>query len=89
MVNKVIISVHFFDYLVIIISNIVGGLYAPTEIRDLEISIICNIAIIFVCNVIFGLIINQLASKIMAMTNRPTHTSTISLIDTVPSDPVD
>jgi len=89
MVNKVIISVHFFDYLVIIISNIFTSYYAPTEIRDYEISYIGNIAIIFVCNVIFGLIINQLATKIIAMTTRPSHMRTLPLIDTAPSDPVD
>ena len=62
------IAVHVLDYLILIIVSIVT-LYIPyKEVRATKISIICSITIVFVCNVIFGLIIYRLASNIMAVT---------------------
>ena len=41
MVNKVIITVHFVDYLVIIIADVVTSFYPITDLRAMEISYIC------------------------------------------------
>ena len=80
------ITVHFVAYLVIILADVATTI-PVTDLRSFEISEICNIAFIFVDNVIFGLIINQLASKILAITANTTKTLAHSLMDAAaPSD---
>jgi len=67
MVNKAMITLHIVAYLVIIISNVLTTVIPKTNLRTYGITIICNQAVFSVCEVIFGLIINQLATKILAI----------------------
>jgi len=81
MVNKVMITVHFVDYLIIIISNLFTAFYPISELRGYEITSVCNIAILSVCNVVFGFVIHQLATKIIAISANTTDTVARSLIN--------
>jgi len=68
MVNKVIITVHVLDYLILIIIAIVATYTPITELRAAKIFRICDLTIYSVCDVIFGLIIYRLASNINTIT---------------------
>jgi len=58
MVNKIMISVHLFNYIVLAIADILT-IYVPTDnVIAVEISYISRIAVYTVCNVIFALILN-------------------------------
>ena len=68
MVNKVMITVHVLDYLIVIITALMANYTPPSEVRADKITTICAITIYSACDVIFGLIIYRLASNIMAVT---------------------
>ena len=75
------IRVHVFDYLAIIIANIVVTYTPYSDSVSYEIAAICYIAVDTVCNVIFGLIIYHLGSKILAITAHSTKPVAQSLIE--------
>jgi len=75
------VTIHFADYLLVIIVNVFTVAYPASDLKAREISYIFEIAIQSGCNVVFGLIINQLATKIIAITTNPTQTLASSLID--------
>ena len=68
LVNKGMIVSHIVAYLFIIVANTVQTLYYVKNpgFRAYEISTICNMAIYFVCTLIFGLIVNTIVTKIIA-----------------------
>ena len=75
------IAVHFFDYFVIIVSDVVTTLNPANDLRAYVIIESCNLAVISVDNLIFGLIISQLATKVLAITANSTQTLARSLMD--------
>jgi len=86
MVNKFVITIHILDYLILIISDSSETFFPNENTEAYKISVFCNIAVITVCNVVFGLIINQLATNVLVICNYyPSHPET--LIDVpAPSD---
>ena len=59
MVSKVMIIMHIVAYLAIIIVNALSYVtYLMDGLRAWEITTICNLAVISVCTVIMGLIVN-------------------------------
>jgi len=77
--NKAIIVMHIFSYLFIIIANPIQVMTASNA-KAYEISSICLIVVYFVCNLIFGLIVNTIVAKIEKATNFIESTSS-SLIE--------
>lgn len=59
---------HAIAYTLIIIFDIVLTFIPLVDLSTLEILLICNITVYSVCNVIFGLIVNELAIKIFTIT---------------------
>ena len=81
LVNKMLILSHIVAYLFIILVNISqtaasykGGL------RAFEISTICSLGVYSVCDLIFGLIVNTIVTKIIAADNQRSQSITSSLI---------
>lgn len=81
MVNKLIVTMHIIAYLLIIIVDIITSLLAlgKNNLREFEISQICNLAVYSLCNLLFGVIVYQLANKILAI-NAFSESSGSSLI---------
>ncbi len=67
MVNKVMITMHIVAYLAIIIVNALKLL--SRGLRVYKIETICLLAVYCVCTVIFGLIVNQIVTKIQAFSS--------------------
>ncbi len=67
MVNRVMITMHIISYLAIIVVNALSYLFI--SVRAYEITAICDLAVISMCSVIFGLIVNQILTKIQAITS--------------------
>ncbi len=66
MVNKVMLVMHIVAYLFIIVVNAVQTVYTVrVDFRKYEISTICGFVVYFVCTLIFGLIVNQIVTKIL------------------------
>ncbi len=81
LVKKVLILLHIVAYMFIILVNISqtaatykGGL------RAFQISTICLLAVYSVCDLIFGLIVNTILTKIIAADNQSSLSITSSLI---------
>lgn len=68
MVNKVVTIMHISAYLFIIITDLLSSFYRPNRLKDSLIVGICSNFVYSVCLVIFGLIVNSLATKIFAIT---------------------
>ena len=68
LVNKVMIVSHIVAYLFIIAANTVQSIYFVKDrySRAYEKSTICYYAVYFVCDLIFGLIVNNIVAKIIA-----------------------
>ena len=64
MANKVTIIMHILAYLVIIVANATQSMLYFGSIRTFETSAICNLVVYFVCTLIFGIIVNTIATKI-------------------------
>ncbi len=59
MVNKVMIIMHIVAYLAIIVVNVLWYVVSyKYGLKAFEITIMCNLAVYSVCNVIFGVIVN-------------------------------
>ena len=57
MLNKVMVSIHIADYLVLIIANIAAVTIPTNDVMAFEIVWISDLVVVSVCNVIFGLIL--------------------------------
>jgi len=68
MVNKLMISMNIFAYLLIIIIDFLSSVIPFADLIAIEIVSICRIAVYAVCNLILALIVNQLVTKILAIT---------------------
>jgi len=65
---------HIVFYLAIIITDLIRSCIPDTYYRAAAICDICRIAVYSVCSVIFGVIVNLLATKILAITALSKHT---------------
>ena len=64
MAKKVTIIMHIVAYLVIVVVNALQTMEYFGSLTAYEISSICNLVVYFVCTLIFGLIVNTIATKI-------------------------
>ena len=64
LVNKVMIVSHIVAYLFIIVANTIQGF--SSSLKEFEIMSICGAVVLFVCTLIFGLIVNSIVTKIIA-----------------------
>ena len=55
---------HIVAYLVIVVVNALQTMEYFGSLTAYEISSICNLVVYFVCTLIFGLIVNTIATKI-------------------------
>ena len=78
--NKFTIIMHIFSYLAIIIVNATAYTLHIDGPRAIQISIICAFIVYFVCTLIFGLIVNIIVTKIIAV-----HTQGSESIESAPS----
>jgi hypothetical protein len=62
------ITMHIVSYLAIIIVNTLQFVQYDSS-RVCEITTICYLAVISICTVIFGLIVNKIVNKIQAITS--------------------
>jgi len=65
--NKIIIAMQVLAYLVIIVANAIQFIYffsKTTDLKGHEISIICIDIVYFFGNLIFGLMVNTIVTKI-------------------------
>jgi len=71
MPNKVVITMHIIAYFLIMIFNILFAFYYNFNVNNkgLKITAIFGIVVYFICNLIFGLIVNTIVTKIAAATN--------------------
>ena len=59
------IIMHIVSYLFLIVVNALQFFDLGRGVRPYEISTICELAVTFFCTVIFGLIVNQIVTKIL------------------------
>ncbi len=65
MANKVTIIMHIVAYLFIVVVNVLQIMvYYDISLRAYLIAEICSLVVYFVCTLIFGLIVNTIATKI-------------------------
>ena len=71
MPNKITITMHIFAYLFLVIANAIEYVtYFKDGLKAYEISVICNLVVYSICTLIFGIIVNQIATKLMAITEQ-------------------
>lgn len=73
-INEAMITVHLLDYLILLVVCLIAIFIPSTDVKAKKITVIVLLITECVCSVVFGLIINHLASKILAFTAHSTET---------------
>jgi len=79
-INKAMITVHLFDYLILLVIDLIAIFIPSTDVNAQKITFIIICIASFVSSVVFALIINHIASKILAITAHSSETLPSSLI---------